>query len=278
MILATSSLSIVLKVRVSGRPLIMNANDSEPRRAEETKKEEETEKAFMRQFSTCHITGQLFKPVIDPNGDTDESSAVVECVTRNGTSPTTTKPLRVDRLVPNRSFMAQLRDLSRSKRTKKHGTFQVIVRGFDNKTYFFDTDPSEKVWVLKEKIASKMGLRLFLLLWGGKQLEDEKTLADYNIHKEAAIHVVFRLKKHGSFQVIVRGFDNEVWTIDTDPSMKVWVLKEMIASKTEQTGVYLFRLLWDGKPLKDERTLADYNIHNEATIHAVFRLKGEGAP
>jgi hypothetical protein len=171
----------------------MSASEIEPRRAEETT-EEKLEAALMRQLSICPITREPFrKPVFDPDGFNNEKSAIVKWVTENGTSPMTRKSLSVDQLVPNRSLMAlieQLRELSRSNRTKRHGTFQVFVVSIDldNRTYVIDTDPSEKVSVLKKTISSKTGLRRFRLLWGCKQLEDERTLADYNMHRFALIH------------------------------------------------------------------------------------------
>lgn len=53
----------------------------------------------------CPITGERLRdPVVDPEGNTYERSAILDWLSRNATSPLTRNPLRIDQLVPNRAL------------------------------------------------------------------------------------------------------------------------------------------------------------------------------
>jgi len=54
---------------------------------------------------------------------------------------------------------------------------------------------------------------------------------------------------------------------------------ENIKKKIQDIGVILIneqRLIYAGKQLEDDRTLTDYNITNQSTLHLVLRLRGGG--
>ncbi|CAM0907435.1 unnamed protein product [Alopecurus aequalis] len=161
-----------------------------------------------------------------------------------------------------------------------------VMETLAGRTITLEVDSLDTIDIVKSKIQDNQGFPKDrqCLIFANKQLEDGSTLADLNICKDSTLLLVLQPAVHhpaihypdgpgDKMRIFMKAMDGKTITLQVERTELIDNVKMKIY-QVDDTRPAQQRLIFFGRQLENDRTLAHYRIEKDYTLHLVLCLCG----
>ncbi|KAK9817661.1 hypothetical protein WJX72_000297 [[Myrmecia] bisecta] len=172
--------------------------------------------------------------------------------------------------------------------SRANASFDIFCKTLTGKSFKVVVKPSDTILDVKELVQDQSGLpnSQQRLIFAGRELADDATLAGSHVSMGSTLHLVLRF--HGtqhhdgreprstgrSLSISVRTLVGETFKLELDRADTIATAKIRLQD-LEGTPAHKQGLIFDGIMLADDRTLGDCDISTGSTLDMVVALRGD---